>query len=756
DDQDWAQDDSIDTWMKTIINKLSEASDQAVKASALVLLEQLGSNDAPSALPPYPLTSRLATPVDSPVLAKVQKIPLVEYDLHALRTLRLNETDLPIYIPPNGKANLKAQDKDIFPLMTRVQEFLASERQVMLILGDSGAGKSTFNRHLEHHLWNEYKQGGDIPLFINLPSIREPEVDMIRKQLKMYDFSDDQIQELKQHRRFFLICDGYDESQQLINLHKPNQLNQPGQWNTKMVISCRSQYLGQNYRSRFIPQSSSHYGRTPAELFQEAVITPFSEDQVENYVEKFVEMQVPLGPWTTQDYMVRLTTIPHLMELVRNPFLLTLALEALPVVTAGEQDLSAINITRVQLYDTFVKRWFYANKKRLESSALSDQDRRTLDNLSDLDFVAMGINYAKKLATAIFDEQGRNPIVQYNPITDKGSWKNAFFCSDPEVRLLQEASPLRRTGSQFQFIHRSILEYFFSCTVFGPVSRDNFDDYDSQSDRDLTDTSILGPDNPLFKRNLLVEQSVVRFLSERVQQHQEFKSFLLDVIEQSKTDHTTTAATGATNAITILVKAGVTFHGADLREVWIPGADLSDGQFDSARFHEANLTDVNFARCWLRQAVFNGAKMEGIRFGELPYLDGSGHILAIAYSPDGKQLATGLYSGAIDIYDTVTRSQVRRLNAHDKSVFDIAYSPDGRRLVSVSGDKTVQIWDADSGERVSLMKEHEADVTSVAYSPCGKLIASVSSDSTMILWDSEKGEKAVVFAGTVDRVNRLS
>lgn len=51
---------------------------------------------------------------------------------------------------------------------------------------------------------------------------------------------------MKQHRQFVIICDGYDESQQLVNLHDTNLLNREGQWSSKMIISCRSQYLSQD------------------------------------------------------------------------------------------------------------------------------------------------------------------------------------------------------------------------------------------------------------------------------------------------------------------------------------------------------------------------------------------------------------------------------------------------------------------------------------------------------------------------------
>ncbi|KAF9536873.1 hypothetical protein EC957_009505, partial [Mortierella hygrophila] len=433
-DSVWGKDERVKTWMLTIITKLGATSDRAVSATASALLQNLKPDVCALAMHSFTLLSRLPIPNASPILLKVQGVSNVDFDIYKFRLQRLEEEHLSVFIPTMAKANLQARDDDIFPLMEKVLEFLAGDRHVMLILGDSGSGKSIFNSRLEVKLWQSYACGSPIPLFINLPAIDEPNCDMIEKQLRSDNFNDEQIRELKLHRQFILICDGYDESQQLVNLHKSNMLNQPGQWNTKMVISCRTQYLGQDYRSRFMPQSHDHYAYPAIELFQEAVITPFSKEQIQSYIEQYV----PLEPrtWTTKDYMDRLTTIPNLMDLVKNPFVLTLALETLPLVTEGKQDLSAIDITRVQLYDTFVKHWLNVNKRRLESNALSAKDREILDQLLDAGFTSMGVDYSIGLASAIFEKQNGNPVVRYTHLKDNNTWRVEFFGPDPEVRLL--------------------------------------------------------------------------------------------------------------------------------------------------------------------------------------------------------------------------------------------------------------------------------------------------------------------------------
>ncbi|KAG0297331.1 hypothetical protein BGZ96_006895 [Linnemannia gamsii] len=464
DDPEWGEDKSVNTWMLNIINQLGAVSDHAVGESARRLLKELRHEQALAIGLPYPLWNRLALPTSSPILTRVHKIPPLSYDLHRLQYLRLEQSQQKVYIPPMAKPSLKAKDDDLFCLMEKTLEFLASGRQVMLVLGDSGSGKSTFNHHLEHHLWTEYKQGDPIPLFIDLPAIDRPDQDLVAKQLKFHNFSDEQIQEIKLHRQLILICDGYDESQQLVNLHCTNSLNQSGQWNTKMIISCRTQFLGSDYHSRFVPQGG-HYDRATHNLFQEAVIAPFSQAQIENFVQQYV----PLEPrtWNTNDYMDRLITIPNLLDLVRNPFLLSLALEALPGVTEGKQDFSTIKITRVQLYDIFMNYWLDVNKRRLEgNSALSMDDCDMLDQLVTEGFTFLCLDYSTRLAIAIFELQDGNPVVKYTHLRDKNTWKAEFFGPEPEVRLLRESSPLARAGNLFRFVHRSMLEYFLSRAIY--------------------------------------------------------------------------------------------------------------------------------------------------------------------------------------------------------------------------------------------------------------------------------------------------
>ncbi|KAK3844698.1 MAG: hypothetical protein J3R72DRAFT_65688 [Linnemannia gamsii] len=288
----------------------------------------------------FPLKVRLSSPFSSLLLDRAQAIPEVDHTLSKLRDMRLKESTNDLYIPPQAKPTSRSGNDRLFPLMRNTLDFLASDCQVLLLLGDSGGGKSTFNLQLENTLWQSYKRDAPIPLHINLPTIDNPDQNMIAKRLQQLDFSEAQIQELKQQRQFIVICDGYDESQLNRNLYTTNQFNQAGQWSVKMVIACRIQYLGPDYRSRFQPNAERYQHQQQqqaADHFQESFIAPFSDDQIKEYVEQFVAKDTTVPDqqkWSAHDYMDKLLKINGLMELVSNPFLLSLTLRALPKSTS--------------------------------------------------------------------------------------------------------------------------------------------------------------------------------------------------------------------------------------------------------------------------------------------------------------------------------------------------------------------------------------------------------------------------------------
>jgi parallel beta-helix repeat protein len=127
----------------------------------------------------------------------------------------------------------------------------------------------------------------------------------------------------------------------------------------------------------------------------------------------------------------------------------------------------------------------------------------------------------------------------------------------------------------------------------------------------------------------------------------------------------------------------------------------------------------------------------------------AGHIswvLSVAFSPDGKILASGSYQ-EIKLWDVATGTLLRTLQGHTGDVESVAFSPDGKILASGSWDKTIKLWDVAKGTEIRTLTGHTSSVYSVAFSPDGKILASGSLDNTIKLWDVATGTLLRTFKG---------
>ena len=120
----------------------------------------------------------------------------------------------------------------------------------------------------------------------------------------------------------------------------------------------------------------------------------------------------------------------------------------------------------------------------------------------------------------------------------------------------------------------------------------------------------------------------------------------------------------------------------------------------------------------------------------LPHPDA---VRGLAWSPDGLWLATASDRGG-QVWETIGGQVVTLPFAYGRGVRAVAWSPDGRWLATASDDATARIWDARSGQPVTPALVHRRRVNAVAWSRDGRWLATASDDGTAQVWDPRTGE----------------
>jgi hypothetical protein len=130
----------------------------------------------------------------------------------------------------------------------------------------------------------------------------------------------------------------------------------------------------------------------------------------------------------------------------------------------------------------------------------------------------------------------------------------------------------------------------------------------------------------------------------------------------------------------------------------------------------------------------------------------SDDVRGVAWSPDGRRLATSSNDRTVRIWGTDNENELAVLHGHEGWVTGVAWSPGGQRLATASGDHTARIWDADSGAELIVLYGHQGRMHEVAWSPDGRRLATASSDRTARIWDADNGSELTVLRGHNDEV----
>ncbi|MEO1765565.1 MAG: pentapeptide repeat-containing protein, partial [Cyanobacteria bacterium J06629_18] len=171
---------------------------------------------------------------------------------------------------------------------------------------------------------------------------------------------------------------------------------------------------------------------------------------------------------------------------------------------------------------------------------------------------------------------------------------------------------------------------------------------------------------------------------------------LIKVIERTRGRKDSEVAYIGGNAATLAVK---------IDKAGLEGKDLSGAVVKGADFSDASLSSVDLSNASLGESIF---------------IKALGEVLSVAFSPDGKLLATASDDGAVRLWETTSGCLIMSLKEHFNSVLSIAFSPDGKTIATGSYDKTIKIWDINTQQCLITLQAHESGVRSLSFSPDGK------------------------------------
>ena len=627
------------------------------------------------------------------------------------------------------------------------------------VLGEFGTGKTWFALH---YAWTALKRYQDaqhrgvqlprLPLVISLRDYAKAV--SVESLFSEFFFRQHEIpipgysafEQLNRMGKLLLIFDGFDEMaakcdrQQMINnFWELAKVVVPG---AKVIFTCRTEHFPEAREGRALlkgelkASTANLTGETPQ--FEVLELEKFNNEQIR----KVLSLQTET---TTVEQVMHNS---QLLDLARRPVMTELILEALPDIEAGKR----IDMSRVYLY---------AVRRKMERDITAE---RTFTSLADKLFFLCELswemlsNEEMSLNYRLFPERIRSlfgTVVQEEK--DLDHW---------HYDMMGQTMLIRNAHGDYTPAHRSLLEFFVAykfAAELGLLADDFTELAQAQSHLDTNAKSVYYTWSNYFQRqmdevgNILSIPCLKGFTSEdlaglrnsfgQAPLTKAVIDLLLPMLDTSRVlqgsvqTHLNEAQMSVSTPNSLLKILDMTRDKTEAEVGYVGGnaANLAV-KVDKAALEGRNLSctvikGADFSNASLRRVNLTGANLSDSFFTKI-----MGSIQAVAFSSDGKFLATGDSNGVVSLWATASRREIFICKGHSRCVYSVTFSPDSTTIASGSDDQTVRLWDINSGECRNILKGHTSSIYSIAFSFDGALLASASYDRTVQLWDVKSGK----------------
>lgn len=429
-------------------------------------------------------------------------------------------------------------------------------KQVMLLQGEAGAGKTLALRQLESIFLSQ-----DLPvIYADLKKLEHPFKDCVGEVLRGYGLSQGMVEAVKTSGiKFLLLLDGFESLNRFSNLLKSNNLEG---WNCNVVITCTPSYLGQ------IPDYRDHF-ELPTFNLIERYLVPLSDAQQGQIIKNFKnpkksstldDIAEDLGSLALSDSSAtkKIKVSPETGQLFRIPLFFSSLLH-LFTRRSSEESKFVSNATAFSV----ITQAFFDHKRRESSNSLQLETlRNPVENfelLSRLIAMEMFVQGCSEFSLPDDIPISKGPFDRFfEPKTEKylrglflrfGGKKKKFQCSSssPSFQIRREGVPQVIRNGKFQFIHPDLQAYFIAKHLNMELTK-------------LLDSRTTPSGDSILNMKLVSDSPVVeRFLQELLQENLPAPSVVVNLIKSHKN-----LATFCTNLVVILNHAGMSFYGFDL------------------------------------------------------------------------------------------------------------------------------------------------------------------------------------------------